>query len=152
MDSVLRSAAIYVVLLLVFRISGKRSLAQITTFDFVLLLVIGEATQQALLGDDFSVTTGVTVIVTLVLIDIGLSLAKRRSKLVDKLLDDVPLVILMDGEPLYKRMRKTRVSEDDILMAARELQGLERLNQIKYAVLERNGTISIIPKPGEGGG
>jgi uncharacterized membrane protein YcaP (DUF421 family) len=139
--------AIYVVLLLVFRLAGKRSLAQITTFDFVLLLVIGEATQQALLGDDFSLTTAVIVIVTLVLIDIGLSLAKQRSSLLDKLIDDVPLIILEDGHPIQDRMKRSRIDEGDILMSARELQGLERLDQIKFAVLERNGTISIIPKP-----
>ena len=74
MDSVFRALAIYAVLLLIFRISGKRSLSQITTFDFVLLLVIGEATQQALLGDDFSLTNAFIVIVTLVGVDIGLSL------------------------------------------------------------------------------
>jgi uncharacterized membrane protein YcaP (DUF421 family) len=148
-DSVLRATAIYVVLLLVFRLAGKRSLAQITTFDFILLLVIGEATQQALLGDDFSMTNAIIVIVTLVLLDIGLSLAKRRSTLVDKLVDDVPLIILEDGRPIQDRMKRSRVDESDILMSARELQGLERLDQIKFAVLERNGTISIIPKPEE---
>ena len=147
MDSVLRAATIYLVLLLVFRVAGKRSLAQITTFDFVLLLVIGEATQQALLGDDFSVTNALIVIVTLVLIDIGLSLAKQRSPGLGKLLDDVPLVILQDGKLLRDRMDKARVDESDIMAAARELQGLERLDQIKYAVLEQNGSISIIPKP-----
>ena len=152
MDSVLRATAIYVVLLLVFRLAGKRSLAQITTFDFILLLVIGEATQQALLGDDFSMTNAVIVIVTLVLLDIGLSLAKRRSTLVDKLVDDVPLIILEDGRPIQDRLKRSRVDESDILMSARELQGLERLDQIKFAVLERNGTISIIPKPEESTG
>jgi uncharacterized membrane protein YcaP (DUF421 family) len=146
-DSVLRAAAIYLVLLLVFRVAGKRSLAQITTFDFVLLLVIGEATQQALLGDDFSVTNALIVIVTLVLIDIGLLLAKQRSPGLGKLLDDVPLVILQDGKLLRDRMDKARVDESDIMAAARELQGLVRLDQIKYAVLEQNGSISIIPKP-----
>ena len=78
MDAVLRSATIYVFLLVIFRLSGKRSLAQITTFDFVLLLIIGEATQQALLGNDFSITYALIVITTLVGIDIGLSLLKQR--------------------------------------------------------------------------
>ncbi len=78
MDAVLRAGAIYLVLLLIFRITGKRSLAQITTFDFVLLLVIGEATQQALLGNDFSITNAVIVIVTLLGLDLGLSLVQSR--------------------------------------------------------------------------
>ena len=83
MDAVLRSLVIYVFLLVVFRISGKRSLSQATTFDFVLLLVIGEATQQALLGEDFSMTNAFVVIVTLVGIDILLSLVKQRWQRVE---------------------------------------------------------------------
>ncbi|CAN5423934.1 MAG: DUF421 domain-containing protein [Pyrinomonadaceae bacterium] len=146
MDAVIRSAAIYLFLLIVFRISGKRSLAQITTFDFVLLLIIGEATQQGLLGQDFSITNAFIVILTLIGIDIGLSLLKQRSQSFEKLLDGVPLIILENGQPLKDRMNKARVDEGDILEAARELQGLERLEQIKYAVLERDGRISIVPK------
>jgi uncharacterized membrane protein YcaP (DUF421 family) len=80
MDVILRGIAVYVFLLLVFRIAGRRTLSQITTFDFVLLLIIGEATQQALLGDDFSVTTGFLVVATLLVIDIGLSLLKGRVR------------------------------------------------------------------------
>lgn len=80
MESVLRAAAMYVGLLIIMRIAGKRSLAQITTFDFVLLLIISEATQNAMLGQDFSLTNAFIVIITLVTLDIGLSLLKRRSK------------------------------------------------------------------------
>lgn len=146
MESVLRAAAIFVALMIIMRVAGKRSLAQITTFDFVLLLVIGEATQQALLGDDFSVTNAVIVIVTLVSFDIGLSLLKRRSSTLDKMLEDMPLVIVDNGVALHDRMQKARVDEKDVMNAARHLQGLERMDQIRYAVLERSGGISIIPK------
>ena len=151
MDSVFRALAIYAILLIIFRISGKRSLAQITTFDFVLLLVIGEATQQALLGDDFSLTNAFIVIVTLVGIDIGLSLLKQRSPKLELLLDNAPLIIVENGRPLQERMDKARIDESDVLTAARELQGLERMDQIKYAVLERSGGVSIIPQPQEAG-
>jgi uncharacterized membrane protein YcaP (DUF421 family) len=78
--------------------------------------------------------------------DIGLALLKERSPLVEKLIDGVPLVIVEDGRLLEGRMRWARVDEDDVLTAARETQGLERLDQIKYAVLERSGGISIIPR------
>ena len=148
MDSVLRAAAIYIGLMIIMRFAGKRSLAQITTFDFVLLLIISEATQQAMLGQDFSVTNALIVIMTLVMLDIGFSLLKRRSKTIDKLLEDVPLVIVADGVALKDRMAKARVDEQDVLTAARHLQGIERLDQIRYAVLERSGGISIIPKQG----
>jgi uncharacterized membrane protein YcaP (DUF421 family) len=147
MDAVLRALAIYAFLMVIFRVSGKRSLAQITTFDFILLLVIGEATQQALLGDDFSITTAVVVIVTLVGIDIGLSLLQQRFTRLGPWLDDVPLVVVEQGKMLNQRMEKARISESDIMQAARTTQGLERMDQIKYAVLERTGEISIIPQP-----
>ncbi len=146
MDSVLRAITIYVVLMILFRISGRRSISQITTFDFVLLLIISEATQNALIGNDYSMTNGFLVILTLVGLDILLSLWKRRSPTIEKLLDGVPLVVVENGQPLRDRMNKARIDENDVLTAARELQGLERMEQIKYAVLERNGGISIIPR------
>jgi uncharacterized membrane protein YcaP (DUF421 family) len=146
MDAVMRAVAIYFFLLIVFRLAGQRTLANLTTFDFVLLLVIAEATQQGLLGEDFSVTNAFLVIVTLIGIDIGLSLLKNRFLALDKLLEGVPLVIVVDGKPLKDRMERARVDESDVLVAARERQGLERLDQIRYAVLERTGEISIIPK------
>ena len=144
MDAVLRAAAIYVVLLLAFRIAGRRTLAEMTPFDLVLVFIIGEATQQALLGQDFSVTNAVLVIVTLLFLDIVMSLAKERSGTFEKLIDGVPTIIVADGRPLTERMRRARVDEADV-EAARRLHGIERWDQIKYAVLEVSGGISVIP-------
>lgn len=146
MDAIARAAAVYLVLLLVFRLSGQRSLAQITTFDFILLLIVGEATQQALLGEDYSLTNAALVILTLVVLDVLMTLVKERSPAVDRLIDGLPLVILADGKLLHERMKQVRIDESDILSAARERHGLERLDQIKYAVLERSGGVSIVPK------
>jgi uncharacterized membrane protein YcaP (DUF421 family) len=146
MDAVLRAAVIYAFLLLIFRITGKRSLAQITTFDFILLLVIGEATQQALLGQDFSVTNAFLVILTLVGIDIGLSLLKQRSPWLEKIIEDIPLILVVDGKPFQDRLDRARVGADDILCEARRQRGLERMDQIKYAILERSGGITVIAK------
>jgi uncharacterized membrane protein YcaP (DUF421 family) len=146
MDSIVRAAAIYGFLLILFRVAGRRTLADLTTFDFVLLLIIGEATQQALLGDDFSVTNGLLVITALIGIDVGISLIKVRSPTLERLLDGVPMIVVENGNPLRERMRAARIDEADVLEAARMLHGLERLDQIKYAVLEVNGHISIVPK------
>ena len=146
MDALVRGLSVYVILLIIFRLSGQRSLGEVTTFDFVLLLIIAETTQQALLGDDFSVTNSFLLITTLVMLDIGLSFVKRHSPRMDRLLEGSPLVIVEDGRPLKERMLKSRVGEQDVLTAARQSQGLERLDQIKYAVLERNGAISVIPR------
>ena len=149
MESVVRAAAIYAFLLAVFRLTGKRSLAQITAFDFVLLLIIGEATQQALLGDDFSVINAWVVIATLMVLELGLSLAKGLWPRLDPILDSTPLVVVENGRLLQDRIQKERIDLDDVLAAAREHHGLERLEQIKYAVLERSGGISIVPADGE---
>jgi uncharacterized membrane protein YcaP (DUF421 family) len=149
-DSVIRAFIVYGVLLIVFRIAGKRSLSQITTFDFVLLLIIAEAVQPALTAADDSMTNSLLLVLTLFAIDIGLSLVKQRSPVIEKLIDDMPLVIVVDGTPIHERMRMARVDEADILSSARLSQGLERMDQIKYAVLEQSGGISIIPKPREG--
>jgi uncharacterized membrane protein YcaP (DUF421 family) len=146
MDAVLRAVAVYGVLLMLFRISGKRTLAQTTTFDFVLLLILGEATQQGLIGDDFSVTKALLLVTTLLGIDIGKSLLQDRFPKLGIALEGAPLVILEDGEPIRERLKKARVEVDDILEAGRLLHGLERMNQMKFAVLERDGAISIIPK------
>ena len=145
MDSVLRSAAIYIVVLFVFRVAGRRTLSELTTFDFVLLLVIGEATQQALLGDDFSITNAFIVIVSLVGMDITLTYIKRKSTRIAKLIDGESMIIVAYGRVLDPRIQKTRIDQDDILQAARTTQGLERLDQIKFAILEKDGKISIIP-------
>jgi len=145
MDSVLRAVAMYLVLLVVFRIVGKRTLAQITPFDMVLLLIIAESTQQALVGPDYSLVNAALVIVTLVCIDIGLSQWRRYSRRVEKILDDVPVLLVERGRPLKSRMDRECVDAWDIMEAARHQQGLERMDQIKYAVLETNGEISIIP-------
>jgi uncharacterized membrane protein YcaP (DUF421 family) len=146
MDTLFRALAIYFGLLVILRGSGKRSLSQVTTFDFVLLLILGEATQQALIGDDFSITTGLLLIASLVGIDMTLSFLKMKSPRLDALMEGRPVLIVADGEPLQDRMRDERVDLDDVLAAAREKQGLERLDQIKYAILERSGGISIVPR------
>jgi uncharacterized membrane protein YcaP (DUF421 family) len=146
MDSIIRAAVVYVVLMLLFRIAGKRTLNEITTFDFVLLLIISEATQQAMIDNDNSMTNAMLLVTTLVGLNILISVLKQRFKSFEKLIEDLPLVIVENGKVLKQRMDKNRVDEDDVMEAAREMQGLERLEQIKYAVLERGGAISIIPK------
>lgn len=149
MNPVLRGAAIYVFLLIVFRIMGKRSLSETTAFDFVLLLIISEVVQQALIGDDNSLTAAFVLIISLITLDLLFSLLKENFDLFGKISEGAPLVLVDNGKPLLKRMKKTRVDHDDIMEAARLCFGLERMEQVKYAVLEKDGTISIIPFPAE---
>jgi uncharacterized membrane protein YcaP (DUF421 family) len=145
-DSVLRALAIYVFLLVIFRVAGKRTMAQVTVFDFILLLIISEATQQAMIGQDFSITNAMLVISTLIGAERGLTWIQRRYKSVDRLLDGLPLVLVEDGKPIADRLKQERIDESEILAAARQTQGLARMDQIKYAVLEQTGGISIVPK------
>jgi len=145
MNPLIRGIVVYLFLLVLFRILGKRSLAQITTFDFVLLLIIGEVTQQALLGEDYSITNALILIVVLIGTDVVLSKLKSRFKLLDRIIEGVPLIVVENGKPLRRRMKKSGVDESDILEAARLRFGLSKMEQIKYAILKRDGEISIIP-------
>ena len=146
MESILRGVAVYVFLLFIFRIAGKRTLSQTTTFDLVLLLIISETTQQAMVGDDHSITNAMLLIMTLVGMTILLSVLKEKFPKLDLVLEGAPLILVDQGKLLRDRMVKCRVDESEILTAARMTQGLVAMNQIQYAILERDGGISIIPK------
>jgi len=146
MESViLRSLIVYILIFIILRMAGKRTLGEMTAFDLVLLLIISEAVQNALLANDHSITGSMLVILTLVFADVIVSLGTNKFRALDNLINGIPLIILENGKPIKDRMKKSRVQEDDIMEAARKTQGLESLDQIKFAVLEQDGTISIIP-------
>ncbi|MHA8543491.1 DUF421 domain-containing protein [Klebsiella pneumoniae] len=146
MEMVFRASAIYLILLVVFKIAGRRALLQMTSFDLILLLIISEATQQALLGNDFSITGAMITIVTLVTIDILFGFIKKKVGEAESVLDGSPVILLDHGIPLLDKMKKVDVSLEDILVAARQNQGITESSKIKYAILERNGHISVIPE------
>lgn len=146
MEMILRAVAIYLILLVVFKIVGRRALLQMTSFDLILLLIISEATQQALLGNDFSVTGAMLTIITLVAIDMLFGLLKKTISGAESMLDGSPVILVSHGELQYEKLKKVDVSCDDILVSARQNHGITELKKIKYAILERNGHISIIPE------
>jgi uncharacterized membrane protein YcaP (DUF421 family) len=135
----------FLFVLLVFRIGGKRSLSQITTFDFILLLIIGEATQQALVGEDYSITNAFVVIGTLVTLERLFSTMENRWPAFSRVVESLPVVVVENGKLLEHRARQEGVTLTEILAAGREHHGLERLEQFKYAILERHGGISVVP-------
>ncbi|TMM05924.1 MAG: DUF421 domain-containing protein [Actinobacteria bacterium] len=145
MIPVARALAMYLFLLVLVRVSGKRTLAEVTVFDFILLLIISECTQQAMTGNDFSVTNGFLLVLTLVTVDRLSDWVTSRSERIDQVVSDAPLVLVDEGRVLHDRLKASHMRVDEILEAARTDQGLERLDQIKYAVLERSGGISVIP-------
>jgi uncharacterized membrane protein YcaP (DUF421 family) len=117
-----------------------------TSFDLVLLLIVAETTGPAMLGDDVSLTNAFLVGITLIGMGVLFTALTNRSEVLDRWVNDRPLVIIEDGRPIGDRLRKSRVDIDDVMEQARQAQGLERLDQVKYAVLERSGSISIIPR------
>ena len=115
MDDVLRAIAVYGLLMTIFRLTGKRSMADTTPFDFILLLIFSEALQSALVDNDNSLTVAFVVILTLVVLNIGMSLLKQRFHFVELLMEGAPITIVEDGQLLRDRMRRARVDEGDVL-------------------------------------
>lgn len=149
MDLIVRCSLIYLGLLLIFRIAGKRALAQITTFDIVLLLIIAETTQQALIRDDASLTNAFILIATFFGLEILFSRLTLRWPSLNKWLNSEPLPLVVSGRMFEDRLSAERVSRADILRAARESHGLANMGQIDHAILEPDGAISIVPRKGD---
>ena len=148
MEPVLRAAGCYLLILVVVRLSGKRGLAQITIFDLVLLLLISQAVGQALIGNDSSLTTAAIITITLVVVNRGNDWAAHRWADASHVLEDAPLMLIEDGHIHDDRLAKMKIRLDDILENGRLDEGIERLDQIKHAVLERTGTITVVPRRG----
>jgi uncharacterized membrane protein YcaP (DUF421 family) len=152
MELILRTAGIYLYLLVLFRVLGKRALAQLSSFDLILFLILSEAIQNALVDDDTSVVMGLTVITTFLMLDRTLAVLKRRYPGFEKLTEGDPLLLVEGGKVIERNAKKSRITNADILQTARESHGLESMDEIKYAILETSGAISIIPvqaEPGE---
>lgn len=111
MNPVVRGLAVYLFVFIIFRILGKRTLAEITTFDFVLLLIISETTTDALIGEDYSLVACFIMVCTLVGVDYIMSTIKDHSKWFNIASEGAPLVLVDNGKPLKNRMKKSRVGE-----------------------------------------
>jgi uncharacterized membrane protein YcaP (DUF421 family) len=147
MNPVLRIALVYFFLMLLFRVAGRRTMSDLSPFDFVLLLIISELVQQAVVADDPSLTNAFILCASLVALDIGLSLLKLASPRLERVLDGSPAPLVQHGKLIEPTLRAMRLDEGDILSAARTSQGLERIDQIRLAVVETNGEISVVPEP-----
>lgn len=146
MDAIIRAIVVYFGLVVIFRIAGKRTLAEITTFDFILLLIIGDIVQAPLTDNDHSMMGGLLVMLTIIGIDVLMGYLKMKSKTLEKLMDGAPVVIAEDGKMIKLHAEKSHVDEEDVMEAARKYHGLERLEQVKFAILEVSGGITVIPK------
>jgi uncharacterized membrane protein YcaP (DUF421 family) len=145
-----RSALIYLAMIVVLRLFGKREVGQFTLFDLVLILLVANAVQPAMTGSDASLGGGLVIIATLVLTNRGVALARSHVPLVDRLLEAQPTVIARDGQWISKALEREDLEREDGEMALRE-HGIADISKVELAVLESDGTISVVPREGGDG-
>jgi uncharacterized membrane protein YcaP (DUF421 family) len=151
MEIVIRAVVLFVFLYLVTRVVGRSTLGELTAFQLLLYVVMGDLVQQAVTQQDYSLTGGILAVSVFALLTIAAGVAGRRWKRFREPVHGVPYVIVRDGEPMIETMRLERMSIDDLLVAARQ-QGIERFSEIELAVLETNGRVSFFTRtsPSEG--
>jgi uncharacterized membrane protein YcaP (DUF421 family) len=152
MDVVIRAVVLFVFLYLVTRVVGRSTLGELTAFQLLLYVVMGDLVQQAVTQQDYSVTGGILAVSVFALLTVAAGVASRRWKKFREPVHGVPYVIVRDGEPMVETLRLERMSIDDLFVAARQ-QGIERFSDIELAVLETNGRVSFFtrhPSPADG--
>jgi uncharacterized membrane protein YcaP (DUF421 family) len=147
MDVVVRTVVVYLLILFFTRVLGRRELSQLQPFDLILLVIIGDLIQQGVTQNDVSVTGLVMILATIAVMQVGVSILVYRFRKLRPMLTGEPVVIVEDGRPIERNMRRERITMDDIAEQAR-LNQIESLDQVKWAVLETSGQISFIKKDG----
>jgi len=145
MDLAIRAVVLFGFVYLLTRIIGRRELSSMEPFDLILLIVIGDAIQQGLTQDDYSVTGALIVIGTFAVLQILISYLSYRFPRLRPALDGEPIVVVQDGQAIEKNMKRERITLGEVMVEAR-LQQVSQLDDIAWAVLETSGKISIIPK------
>ncbi len=145
MDIVARGIAVFAFLYLLMRIVGKRELSTLQPFDLILLVVVGDAVQQGLTQDDYSLTGAFLAIGTIAFLQVATSWANFRFPRLRSVLDGEPLVVVQDGKPVEKNMRKERLTLEELAEEAR-MQNIAHLEDVAWAVIETSGKISFIKK------
>src|SRR3954469_15423601 len=145
MDLTIRAAVLFCFVYLLTRIIGRRELSSMEPFGLILLIVMGDAIQQGLTQDDYSVTGAFIVIGTFAVLQVVFSYASFRFPRLRPVLDGEPIIVVENGKPIERNLERERITVDEVMVEAR-LQQLSSLDQIAWAVLETSGKISIIPK------
>jgi uncharacterized membrane protein YcaP (DUF421 family) len=145
MDIVFRGIVIFGFLYVLMRVIGRRELSSLEPFDLILLVVLGDAVQQGLTQDDYSLTGAMLAIGTIAFLQLGFSHANFRFPRLRPLLDGEPIVIVRDGKPIENNLRRERVTSDDLAVAMRR-QNIAKLDDVAWAVMETSGAISFIKK------
>jgi|SRR5579859_418064 len=149
-ELVIRSVVVYLALLAVLRVFGKREVGQFTLFDLVLILLVANAVQPAMTGPDSSLLGGLIIIITLIGLDRVIAVARARIPFVKNLLESSPTVIAADGRWVKAAMDREDVTIEDAEMALRE-HGIENVSEVQTAILEADGSISVVPMEGKRG-
>src|SRR4051812_18907514 len=144
-DFIIRAAIVYLLLLLLLRLTGKRQVGQLAPFDLVLLLILSNAVQNAMNGGDNSYTAGVISAATLVLVNGLVGYATFRSKWLEGLVEGRPVVLIHNGKIYESLLRSQRMTHHELLAALRR-SGCACVEQVHIAILENNGQISVVPK------
>src|SRR5437764_13357107 len=147
MDLALRSIVVFFFVFMLTRVIGRRELSSMEPFDLILLIVLGDAVQQSLTQDDYSVTSAVIVVSTLAVLQVGTSFVSYRFRRLRPVLEGEPIVIVQDGKVIDRNLKRERLTAEEVAAAARQ-QEIESFDKIAWAVLETNGTISFIQKQG----
>jgi uncharacterized membrane protein YcaP (DUF421 family) len=147
MDIVIRAAVIYVVVFLITRTVGRRELSMSEPFDVILLVVLGDLVQQGVTQSDYSLTGTVLAISTFALLTVLVSFISFKVRRMRPVLEGKPLILIEDGNVVHENLRRQRLALDEVLSEAR-LQQVATLDEIRWAILETNGAISIIPRSG----
>lgn len=150
METVLRVAAIYVLVYAGLRVMGKREFGQLSPLELVTLLMIPEIVSQALTGDDYSVTNAAIGVSTLLVLVFATSLLIHRFKKVEDIVNGEPSVLVRRGKMLEGAMNVARVSAEEVFGEMHKA-GLQTLDQVEWAILEPDGRIAIVPQRGKVG-
>ena len=145
MSVILRAAVAYLILLLAVRLIGRRMASMMAPFDIVVLFLFGGALMSAVLGDDHSMVAAVSAVFSIGLMHVSISALKQRLAWFGRIVDGTPVIVYEKGDWHQDRMRTLRMLESDVMAAVRQ-KGLMRLEQVRYAIIERDGKVSIIPE------
>lgn len=145
MDLVIRAVVVFFFIFLVTRIVGRRQLSQLEPFDLILLVVLGDLVQQGITQSDESVTGTLIVISTISLLSVAVSWAAFRFKALRPAIEGEPIVLVHDGRPIERNMRRERITLADIQEEAR-LSQVASIADLRWAILEKDGRISCIPR------
>jgi uncharacterized membrane protein YcaP (DUF421 family) len=143
MVTIVNAIIVYWVLLFALRLIGRRGPNMMTPFEIIIFFLLGGMGLQAIVGNDHSLTNALLGIGTIVLMHALVATLKGWSDRFGRVVDGTLVIVFGKGEWYRERMRRLRVHEQDVMAAART-QGLERLEQVKYVVVERNGGISVL--------